>query len=165
MLLDAVGSRSGGSVIASALAKRGIRAARFLSPRTPIEILSVNLRNHRKLLIVDGTSAFTGGMNISDDYSGLPGVPAAIRDVHFAVDGPVVAELHRTFADDWLFTTGEVIDDAAAPLADRGDLIARVVADDRTKTSSAAAGSFSARSRPHSARSTSARPTFCRTFR
>lgn len=128
VLVDAVGSRAGGSGIVAALSDAGVRAARFLPPRIPLGILSVNLRNHRKLLIVDGATAFTGGTNISDDYTRIPGPNPRIHDVHFAIDGPVVAELHLTFARDWLFTTGEYIE-AAAETTMRGDVSARVVAD------------------------------------
>lgn len=123
VLVDAVGSRSGEAV--AALVSAGIDTARFLPPRFPGGILSINLRNHRKLAIVDDEVAFTGGMNISEDY----GIGRPVRDVQFEVEGPIVAELHRTFALDWLFSTGQWMEEAAprAPLP--GGSEARAVAD------------------------------------
>lgn len=73
---------------------------------------SINLRNHRKLLIVDGVEAFTGGMNIrSNHLPFLPIQPADIHDMHFHVTGPVVNDLQRAFLEDWYFVTGERLDD------------------------------------------------------
>lgn len=66
----------------------------------------INLRNHRKVMIVDGTRAFTGGINIHDRSRTFDGIPS-IRDYHFALSGPVVQELQFTFMRDWYFTTDE----------------------------------------------------------
>ena len=66
----------------------------------------VNLRNHRKIVVVDGETAFTGGFNIGDEYKGaMPGV-GAWRDVHLRIVGPAAAELQRVFFQDWAFATG-----------------------------------------------------------
>ena len=67
----------------------------------------LNLRNHRKLLVVDGTLGFTGGMNIAagNCIDNRPRHP--IRDMHFKVEGPVVSELQALFAEDWNFACGE----------------------------------------------------------
>lgn len=72
----------------------------------------INLRNHRKLLIIDGRDAFTGGMNING--MGLQtnsNSKQAVLDVHFSVCGSVVADLQRSFLEDWFFVTGERLDD------------------------------------------------------
>jgi cardiolipin synthase len=69
----------------------------------------VNLRNHRKIVIVDGNVAFTGGFNIGDEYRGqMPGV-GTWRDVHLRIEGPAAAELQRVFFQDWAFATRETI--------------------------------------------------------
>jgi cardiolipin synthase len=128
VLIDAVGSRRRRSG-AAAMAKREIPVAVFLPPRVPGEILSINLRNHRKVILVDDGIAFTGGMNISEDYEAVPASRRPIRDVHFAVQGPIVSDLQRTFAADWLFATGERIDPAIAPPPFDSGITARVVAD------------------------------------
>jgi cardiolipin synthase len=68
----------------------------------------INLRNHRKLLIVDGQEAFTGGMNIrSRHLHASKAAVDSIHDIHFSVRGPVVADLQGTFLGDWYFVTGE----------------------------------------------------------
>lgn len=66
----------------------------------------INLRNHRKILIVDGRDAFCGGLNIHDDHSTNEGRPP-IRDYHFRARGPIVQELQFTFMRDWYFMTDE----------------------------------------------------------
>jgi cardiolipin synthase len=66
----------------------------------------LNLRNHRKILVVDGMLGFTGGMNIGDRHL-VSGRPPVVKDLHFQVSGPVVADLQRTFLEDWRFAKGE----------------------------------------------------------
>lgn len=90
----------------------------------------VNLRNHRKIIVIDGETAYTGGFNIGDEYRGrMPGV-GEWRDVHLRIVGPAAAELQRVFFQDWAFSSGEPIDPAeyfprtATP---RGDAIIAIV--------------------------------------
>ena len=66
----------------------------------------INLRNHRKLLIVDGEEAYTGGINISTRNVQRPAGPA-IRDYHFKVRGPIVQEMQFSFMGDWHFMTSQ----------------------------------------------------------
>ncbi|MFA6172753.1 MAG: cardiolipin synthase [Kiritimatiellales bacterium] len=66
----------------------------------------INLRNHRKTLIVDGKKGFFGGINLFDDNITRPGKPP-IRDYHFEAEGPLVQELQYSFLRDWYFITGE----------------------------------------------------------
>ncbi len=94
--------------VGRSLKKRGVRLARFLPPKLIPPTLYVNLRNHRKLLIVDGKVGFTGGMNIADRHlAQSPEPPARTRDIHFRFEGPVVSQLELTFLDDWHFCTGD----------------------------------------------------------
>jgi len=82
-----------------------VRLVRYLPLRHGAYI---NLRNHRKLLIIDGLEAFTGGMNIrSRHIQTAQSVTDSIHDVHFSVTGPVVADLQGTFLGDWYFVSGE----------------------------------------------------------
>ena len=69
--------------------------------------LQINLRNHRKLLIIDGKTAFLGGLNISDGNLGIGGMRGAIHDFHFKIQGPSVLELQYTFLRDWYYMTEE----------------------------------------------------------
>jgi len=66
----------------------------------------INLRNHRKTLIVDGETGFFGGINLLDDHTTRPGKPP-IRDYHFKAEGPIVQELQYAFLRDWYFITEE----------------------------------------------------------
>ncbi|WXH29118.1 Major cardiolipin synthase ClsA [Myxococcus stipitatus] len=104
VLVDAVGARYTWPTILGRLRREGVRAARFLPSLMPYRLPFMNLRNHRKVLVVDGHVGFTGGMNIREHF--WPGEHAA-RDLHFRLEGPVVAQLQETFAEDWVFTTRE----------------------------------------------------------
>ncbi len=69
----------------------------------------MNNRTHRKLLVVDGRIGFTGGVGIADQWTGDGGDPEHWRDTHFRVEGPVVAQLQAAFNDNWIKTTGQVL--------------------------------------------------------
>ena len=92
----------------------------------------INLRNHRKLLVVDGTLAFTGGMNIRNNHC-LDSTPPehATVDMHFQVEGPVVHDLQRTFLEDWYFVSGKLLDlpEYFPPLDNVGSALVRTIAD------------------------------------
>ncbi len=94
------------------LTKAGGQVARFF-PMRSVLLQPVNLRNHRKIVVVDGATAFTGGFNIGDEYRGgtMPGV-GAWRDVHLRIHGPAAAELQRVFFQDWAYSAGRAIDPA-----------------------------------------------------
>lgn len=109
VLIDAAGARYSWPRRADReLKKRGVPVARFL-PFGPRVIRHFNLRNHRKVLVVDGRIGFTGGMNIraSNILASHPKKPVA--DLHFRLEGPVVAQIQEAFAEDWEFTTGEAL--------------------------------------------------------
>jgi cardiolipin synthase len=133
VLVDAAGARYSWPSITRKLRAAGIPYARFLpaSLFTPWRVATINLRNHRKSLIVDGQLAFTGGMNIRDGNL-LADQPAhPVQDLQFRVAGPVVTELQEAFANDWAFATDEVLAGVIwfpdVPAA--GDVIARVITD------------------------------------
>lgn len=86
-----------------ALRAAGARAAFFLPARLLL-FQPMNLRNHRKIVVVDGRIGFTGGLNIGDEYRGKRG---PWRDTHLCLTGPSVAQLERVFEQDWHFATGE----------------------------------------------------------
>ncbi|MCS7080839.1 MAG: cardiolipin synthase [Chloracidobacterium sp.] len=106
----------------------GLPVASFNPPILPARLHAANLRNHRKLLIVDGRLGFTGGMNIHRPYWRPDQPAAAFRELHFRVEGPVVRHMVETFTDDWYFTVNERLDAAfwgAQPLEPVGNALAR----------------------------------------
>jgi cardiolipin synthase len=129
VLLDGVGTFYGPRVT-DALRERGVAVELFLPVKLfPIAPL-VNLRNHRKLLSVDGEVAFTGGANISARHlMDAPDVPFPTHDLQFEIHGPLVTELERVFRDDWLFATGERLPERDAHPQSEGDAIGRVITD------------------------------------
>ncbi len=107
VLIDGFGDLYTRPRMSKELARRGLRIEQFLKLRLIPPSLHFNLRNHRKILVADGRIGFTGGMNIGDRHLALDlDNPARVVDVHFRMQGPIVAELERVFFDDWLFTTG-----------------------------------------------------------
>ncbi len=84
-----------------------VRYARFLPPSLSGRGLHLNLRNHRKLLIVDGKLGFCGGMNLGGRQLVERDSPRRVVDLHFRVAGPVVGEMQEAFWEDWQFATGE----------------------------------------------------------
>lgn len=91
------------------LLELGVPAERFLPPRLFPPMLHLNLRNHRKVLIVDGNVAFTGGMNIRDVHMLHPLTQESTSDLHFRVIGPVIEQLEMCFLDDWHFAANEMM--------------------------------------------------------
>lgn len=131
VLVDAVGARYSFPSTVRALRRRGIRVARFLPALFHWRMPYFNLRNHRKIMVVDGRIGFTGGMNIREAFwKDLTGADHG-DDMHFRITGPVVAELQEAFADDWTFTTGERLHGETwfPPLKLEGETVARGIAD------------------------------------
>lgn len=131
VLIDGVGSRYSRPPIARMLRARGITVALFLTPPIPWPHPYVNLRNHRKLLVVDGTVGFCGGLNIRDAHVLALKTAEPTQDVHFRIRGPVVQQMMRAVAFDWEFTTKEPLDDVLwfPRLEPVGNVLARGVAD------------------------------------
>jgi len=108
VLVDGVGERYSSKRISLVLRDKGVNCARFLPIQWNPGRLHLNLRNHRKLLVVDGHVGFIGGMNIRDaHWTDATGDKRAIRDMHFRVEGPVALEMEEVFLGDWYFATKE----------------------------------------------------------
>ena len=103
LLLDGFGSFWIGRRWVRALRAAGVEVAFFLPARL-IFFQPMNLRNHRKIVVVDGETAFTGGINVMDEYRGVHG-QAAWRDTHLRVRGPAAQALGHVFELDWHFAT------------------------------------------------------------
>ena len=137
LLMDGFGCFALGAAWRRPLRKAGVRVGEFL-PMRSVLLQPVNLRNHRKIVVVDGHTAFTGGFNIGDEYRGqMPGV-GGWRDVHIRIEGPAAAELQRVFFQDWAFATNEPIEPSEyfpkAPIARGGATIAIVPSGPDTRT-------------------------------
>ncbi len=111
VILDGVGERYSKAGIVRLLRREGIEVVRFLPPRLLPPTLHLNLRNHRKILSVDGAQAFTGGMNLGSRHlAAVTENPDRVADLHFRLTGPIVAELEAVFARDWAFLTRELLE-------------------------------------------------------
>jgi cardiolipin synthase A/B len=129
VLVDGIGSGYFWSGAYDRLRRAGVPVDRFLHSYVPWRTPFLNLRNHRKLLVVDGCIAFTGGINIAAENVQAAKPRHPVLDTHFRLDGPVVEQLVEAFADDWLFQTGERLlsDEWFPTLEPAGQAIARVV--------------------------------------
>ena len=108
-LYDSVGSFTLPSSRLRELRRAGGRVAAFLPVLNPAYRLRINLRNHRKILIVDGRIAFSGGLNIGDEYLGKCPKFGYWRDSFFRVEGPAVESYQHVFLEDWHYGTEEVV--------------------------------------------------------
>ncbi len=113
LLIDAVGSWWVGRSFVAPMREAGVKVAWFLPWGLSSRRLSLNFRNHRKLVVVDGRVGFTGSQNIGDEYLGRKKKYGPWRDTHLRLIGPCVAQLQEVFAEDWHFATGEDISMAA----------------------------------------------------
>ena len=110
VLIDGVGEYYGWPRIGSKLRKHKIKVSRFLAPKLFPPWIHFNLRNHRKLLIVDNTSCFAGGMNISQKHCIKTSTTKyAVLDMHFHIQGSVINQLTQVFLQDWQFSSGKVL--------------------------------------------------------
>lgn len=107
VLIDAMGARYSVPPMAPRLRREGVRVAHFMPAIFPWRTRFVNLRNHRKIMVVDGRTAFTGGMNIREEFWPEGPDDHGAHDLHFRIRGPVVAEIQEVFCEDWTFTTGD----------------------------------------------------------
>jgi cardiolipin synthase len=131
VLIDATGTRYSWPTILHTLRREGVKYARFLPSFALWHLMSMNMRTHRKILVVDGRTGFTGGMNIRVGHCLQRQAPKPVQDIHFRVTGPVVTQLQEVFADDWLFTTGEALrgDPWFPKIESAGQVLARGVTD------------------------------------
>ncbi len=107
VLVDGIGSSYSFPSIIRPLENAGVRAALFLPASVPIYFPYANLRNHRKILVVDGRLGFTGGLNIRHGCRLSENPKHPVRDLHFRIEGPVTSQLLQVFVEDWAFAAGE----------------------------------------------------------
>lgn len=139
VIYDSVGTIGTPSPFFSRMRETGIRLIEFnpVNPLTSSKKWSLNSRDHRKILIVDGTTAFTGGVNISADYSSgslfrsrkKNKANVGWRDTHIKIEGPAVAALQWSFLETWASQVNEEIpdDNFFPPLKEVGDKVVRIL--------------------------------------
>ncbi|WP_425618338.1 cardiolipin synthase [Anatilimnocola sp. NA78] len=131
VLIDDVGTRYSFPSIKRVLRRDKITFATFLPTLVPGQFHYSNLRNHRKIMVVDGKVGFTGGMNIRAGHRLASTSRHPVRDVHFELHGPIVAQLQETFVADWEFATKEVLEGHHwfPKLQPQGPVLCRGIAD------------------------------------
>jgi cardiolipin synthase len=108
VMLDWAGSMKMEQRFLDELTDAGVELERY-HPIRWYSISRLNNRTHRKLLVVDGRIGFTGGVGIADQWQGHAQDPQHWRDLHFRIEGPVVAQLQSGFMDNWIKSTGVVL--------------------------------------------------------
>lgn len=108
VLIDGFGQHYSLVPMTRRLRRAGIATAVFNRPRLLPPSLHLNLRNHRKLLLIDGETGFTGGINIGRRHlTRDAGIRRPAADLHFELQGPVLAQLAEVFAEDWRLSANE----------------------------------------------------------
>lgn len=103
----------------------GVKVAGFNHRHRILRLLGptrINYRNHRKVLVVDGKEAWTGGLNVGNEYVGLSPIFGRWRDTHVRVSGPAAVAAALTFREDWQWATGEELQpDIPSPIQLAGE--------------------------------------------
>ncbi len=129
VLIDGVGELYSWPRASRLLGKAGVPVRRFAPPTLIPPAIHFNLRNHRKILVVDGAVGFAGGMNIGDRHLAERSHGHRSLDVHFRFSGPVAAQLEQAFTEDWERAGGVWPETEFSPRASAGDASCRVLTD------------------------------------
>jgi len=104
------------------LRRMGIKIYAYYNFQSPLKIHTLNYRNHRKIVVIDGAIGYIGGMNMGNEYIDGGERFASWRDTHMRIKGEAVTVLQEIFSVSWLNTTNELIDIRPVPIAnDTGD--------------------------------------------
>ncbi|GAB6966214.1 phospholipase D-like domain-containing protein [Komagataeibacter kakiaceti JCM 25156] len=107
VLVDGVGSGYFNCGVGRILRRAGVPVGRFMHSMLPWRMPFINMRDHKKILVVDGRIGFMGGLNIGEENIAASHPRHLVSDTHFEIQGPVVHQLSEAFARDWAFTRGE----------------------------------------------------------
>jgi cardiolipin synthase len=139
VLLDWVGSGKMDATTIASMEQAGIEVRKY-HPLRWYNLGRLNNRTHRKLLVVDGRTGFTGGVGIADQWLGNAEDPEHWRDSHFQLEGPAVAQMQAAFMDNWIETRSVVLhgDDYFPALEPVGPHMAQVFKSSSTEASESA---------------------------
>ncbi len=129
VLIDGFG---GGFVLSPAyhrLHRENVPVARFMHSTLPWKMPFIDLRLHKKVLVIDGETAFVGGLNIGDENVLATAPPSPVLDIHFLLRGGVVRQVAQSFLDDWSFAAAETLPEEQwlKPAKPLGERLARVI--------------------------------------
>lgn len=127
VIVDWVGSSKMEQSLLDSMKNAGVQLHRY-RPLKWYHFGRMNNRTHRKIMVVDGYIGFIGGVGIADHWTGNGRNPDHWRDIHFRIEGPVVAQLQAAFNDNWIKTTGHVLNGPSyfPALRDEGEIEAHV---------------------------------------
>jgi len=127
VIVDWAGSTRMDKSLLESMQAAGVQLHRY-RPLRWYNLGRMNNRTHRKLLVVDGRIGFTGGVGVADQWTGDGGDPEHWRDTHFRIEGPVVAQLQAAFNDNWIKTSGKVLNGSSyfPTLSEKGTMDAHV---------------------------------------
>ena len=130
VLLDGFGSGIFSAATYRAFHTQNVPVARFAYSILPWKMQFLNLRLHKKILAIDGATAFIGGLNIADENTTRRRQKITVRDTHFKISGSVVRQITSDFINDWSYATGEKLDESIwiPELQNAGTVPARVIA-------------------------------------
>ena len=127
VIIDWAGSIKMDEELLEQMEEAGVNVHRY-RPLHWYNLGRMNNRTHRKLLVIDGRVGFTGGVGVADVWQGEAESPDHWRDSHYRVEGPVVSQMQAAFNDNWIKTTGVVLNgiDYFPPLTPAGDMDAHM---------------------------------------
>lgn len=108
VLYDEIGSYKLSRQYRRELTQAGVMIQPFRTSKGLRNRFQINFRNHRKIVLVDGHTAYVGGLNVGDEYLGHHPRLGPWRDTHVEVRGPVVQAIQFAFLEDWYWATGNV---------------------------------------------------------
>lgn len=112
----------------NALRKAGVRVSAFGTTQGRGNRFQLNFRNHRKIVVTDGTAAWVGGHNVGDQYLGLSPKFGHWRDTHLRIAGPAVLAVQLAFLEDWYWATRSFVElDWLAALTRHGDKVVHII--------------------------------------
>lgn len=130
VIIDGIGNLYSFKRSSRLLRRRGIDVVRFLPPRLLPPSVNINLRNHRKMLVIDDQFGFIGGLNIGDQNMDRKNQLRSVTDLHFRIDGPITPQLTQLFHYDWQYARGgELPKQSADAVTEQGEMACRLIPD------------------------------------